>query len=69
MDLGKLCNIFDGQTARHHEQSTYSHITGGLAFYKGKPTSVGSYLPEGAKRVESRSDDGRWISIEHDHPE
>merc|ERR1712037_697311 len=52
------CNIFDGTSARDTYASNASHLSGGLAYYNGKPTSVGSTYVTGYKKVESFGENG-----------
>merc|ERR1712037_433227 len=46
------CNTFDGTSASETYASNASHNRAGLAYYKGKPTSVGSAYSTGYRKVE-----------------
>jgi hypothetical protein len=48
-------------------ESRYSHRQGGLGNFNGHPTSVGSYVEDGYRKVEQLREDG-WYSLP-DHPE
>merc|ERR1712037_938938 len=52
------CNIFDGTSARDTYASNASHLSGGLAYSNGKPTSVGSTYVTGHRKVESFGENG-----------
>jgi len=52
------CNIFDGTSARDTYASNASHLSGGLAYYNGKPTSVSSTYVTGHRKVESFGENG-----------
>ena len=63
----KDCTIFDTVTTPSIKTSatTYSHAGGGLGFYKGNPTTVGSHdaSPElGAVKVETLTSTG-WSTM------
>ena len=36
------CEVFDGKSSVIKFEANYGHVAGGLAFYKGQPTTVGS---------------------------
>jgi hypothetical protein len=66
---GHYCDVFDGSTnvASSTFESRYSHRQGGLGNFNGHPTSVGSYVEDGYRKVEQLREDG-WYSLP-DHPE
>ncbi|CBY40922.1 unnamed protein product, partial [Oikopleura dioica] len=63
---GKNCNIFDGSGVVKTHSSSYTHLHGGLGYYNGQPTTVGSEYKDGYRKVETLAQGG-WISI-GDHP-
>ncbi|CBY13089.1 unnamed protein product [Oikopleura dioica] len=62
----KYCDIFDGSTVVTTFTTTYSHRNGGLGYYNGQPTTVGSSSQNGFGKVETLSQNG-WTSLA-DHP-
>ena len=60
------CNIFDGSGVVKTHSSYFTHLNGGLGYYNGQPTTVGSKYEDGYRKVETLAQDG-WISL-HDHP-
>ena len=63
---GKNCNIFDGSGVVKTHSSSYTHLHGGLGYYNGQPTTVGSEYKDGYRKVETLAQGG-WISL-GDHP-
>jgi len=63
------CDEFDGSTnlAMATFSSTFSHRQGGLGYFNGYPTSVGSYEADGNRKTETLREDG-WYTLP-DHPE
>jgi len=61
------CDVFDGSTAVSTFSSRYSHMGGGLGYYNWNPTTVGSLLSDGSRKVETLNEDG-WTSLD-DFPE
>jgi len=60
------CNIFDGSGVVKTHSSYFTHLNGGLGYYNGQPTTVGSKYEDGYRKVETLAQDG-WISLD-DHP-
>lgn len=58
------CNTFDGSIVVNSHVSTFQHRYGGLGYYNGKPTTVGSI--SGNQKVETLGETG-WSSLA-DHP-
>jgi len=61
------CDIFDGESIQITFSSNFPHQGGGLAFFRGNPTAVGSSHREGRKKVETLLKNN-WISLP-DQPE
>ena len=61
------CDVFDGSTAVSTFSSRYSHMGGRLGYYNWNPTTVGSGLSDGSRKVETLNEDG-WTSLD-DFPE
>merc|ERR1719397_1282823 len=57
------CNTFDGTSAADTYASNVSHNNAGLAYYKGKPTSVSSSYRTGYKKIETLGENG-WEYLE-----
>ena len=62
------CDEFDGSTnsATATFSSTFSHRQGGLGYFDGFPTSVGSTEEDGMLKTEMLREDG-WYTLP-DHP-
>jgi len=58
----KLCDIFTGSNVYTTYPTLYSHHRGGLGFYNGQPITVGSFRPDGRRKVETLSSTG-WTSL------
>ena len=61
------CDVFKGTSIKETFSATYPHVRGGLAFYNGKPTTVGHqkelFQPG---KVETLTSTG-WMRLP-DHP-
>ena len=68
--LNRACEIFDPESSFSQLPLTasteFTHKSAGLAFYNGKPTTVGSSTADGAQKVEFFTGD-EWVSMP-DHP-
>ncbi|CBY13541.1 unnamed protein product [Oikopleura dioica] len=60
------CDIFDGSNVVTTFSTTYPHNFGGLGYYNGQPTTVGSGVSDAYRKVETLSQNG-WTSLA-DHP-
>jgi len=60
------CNTFDGSSVEYTHVTTVSHRFGGLGYYNGKPTTVGSVDIDGHQKVETLGETG-WSSLAN-HP-
>jgi hypothetical protein len=56
------CDVFDGSTAVSTFSSRYPHRAGGLGYYNGNPTTVGSGSSDEPHKVETLKIDG-WTSL------
>ena len=59
----KGCEIFDIHGATITSFAQYTHHQGKLGVYKGKPTTVGSEIEDGKRKVETWSSTGGWESL------
>jgi len=61
-DPNNYCDVFNGVSVETSHSSVYSHTLGGLAFYSGRPTTVGSVTVNGARKVETLTETG-WQEL------
>ncbi|CAG5102267.1 Oidioi.mRNA.OKI2018_I69.chr1.g221.t1.cds [Oikopleura dioica] len=62
---GKECEEFNGEISLRTIPSEVTHLGACLAIFKGQPTAVSSYEPDGWKTVETRGQDGWSFLSEH----
>ncbi|CAG5077711.1 Oidioi.mRNA.OKI2018_I69.PAR.g8794.t1.cds [Oikopleura dioica] len=60
------CEIFDTSSSVTTHSTRFTHWSGSLGYYRGQPTTVGSYEPSGFQKVETYSFSG-WQNLP-DHP-
>ena len=65
-NIHNSCDLFDGIAVTKTFSTGYSHYSGGLGFYNGLPTTVGSYKSTGYRKVEQYTQNG-WAAVD-DHP-
>jgi len=59
---GNYCDVFNGVSVVTTHSSAYSHYHAGLAFYSGRPTTVGGGQTDGARKVETLTETG-WQEL------
>ena len=58
-----ICNTFDGTAVAESWESNHYHVYSSLAYFNGKPTTVGSSYLYGEKKVETLGEDG-WFNLD-----